>query len=151
MKRKISDDAFALYWAMGHERSYRALADQLGVSKRAIVDKASAEDWAGRLQAIEADVKERVDATLKDELEQSQMRYRKILRAVEARAAQVIAEQPLRSCLEGIKAIEAAVKLERLLAGEPAERNEHTIAEVTRQEIDRFLSPVGEASDEEDW
>jgi hypothetical protein len=147
MTRKIPDDAFALYWAMGHERSYRVLAEQLGVSKRAITDKANAENWAARMQVIEAEVKERVDAKIKDEAVESQLRHRKLLRAVESRAAQAITEHPLRSCLEGIRAAEIAIKMQRVIEGEPGERTEVVVAATTKAEIDRLLERTDEPSD----
>jgi transcriptional regulator with XRE-family HTH domain len=78
MTRKIPDDAFALYVAMGHERSQRALAEQLGVSKRAITEKASAEHWAERLEAIEADVQARIEAKLKDEVRACARRFARL-------------------------------------------------------------------------
>lgn len=149
MTKKIPDDAFTIYVAMGHERSYRLLAEQLGVSKRGLTEKAGAEHWAERLEAIEAEVQARVEAKLKDELEESQLRHRKLIRAVESRAAQAIAEHPLQSCAEGIKAAEMAIKMQRLLAGKPGERNELIVTQVTKAEIDRLLERRGEDDDDE--
>jgi hypothetical protein len=47
--------------------------------------------------------------------------------------------------MEAIKAAEMVIKLERLLAGEPGERNEIDIKEVTKREIQTLLTtrPVG--------
>jgi hypothetical protein len=149
VKRKIPDDAFAVYVAMGHERSHQALADQLGVTKRAVTERASDERWCERLDAIEADVRARVEEKLRDDLEESQLRYRKLLRAVESRAAQVIAEQPLRNCLEGVRALDLAIKMQMLLAGQPSQRTELVVAATTKAEIDRLLERTDEASDDE--
>ncbi|MHC4946473.1 MAG: hypothetical protein ACYTG7_25970 [Planctomycetota bacterium] len=40
MNKKLSPDAFAYYWSLGSERSYQAVADKYGVSKRAVVSVA---------------------------------------------------------------------------------------------------------------
>jgi hypothetical protein len=42
--------------------------------------------------------------------------------------------------MEGIRAAETVIKLERLLAGEPNQRSAVTVEQVTRQEIDRLLA-----------
>jgi hypothetical protein len=149
--RKIPDDAFALYVAMGHERSHQALADKLGVSKRAITERASEERWAERLEAIEAEVQARIEEKLKDELEESQLRYRKLLRGIESRAAQAIAEKPLRTCLEGVRALELAMKMQMLLAGQPSQRTELVVAATTKAEIDRLLERKDEVTSDDDW
>jgi hypothetical protein len=149
--RKIPDDAFALYVAMGHERSHQALADKLGVTKRAITERASEERWAERLEAIEAEVQARIEEKLKDELEESQLRYRKLLRGIESRAAQVIAEKPLRTCLEGVRALELAMKMQMLLAGQPSQRTELVVAATTKAEIDRLLERKDEVTSDDDW
>ena len=149
--RKIPDDAFALYVAMGHERSHQALADKLGVTKRAITERASEERWAERLEAIEAEVQARIEEKLKDELEESQLRYRKLLRGIESRAAQAIAEKPLRTCLEGVRALELAMKMQMLLAGQPSHRTELVVAATTKAEIDRLLERKDEVTSDDDW
>ena len=53
MTRKIPEDAFELYVSLGPERSYAAVAEQYGVTKRAVVKRAKAEAWSERLAKIE--------------------------------------------------------------------------------------------------
>ena len=59
MSRKIPDDAFSAYCAMGPERSYRVLADKYEVSKRAITKLAAREGWLERLANIEREAREK--------------------------------------------------------------------------------------------
>lgn len=46
------EDAFEIYIGLGAERSYQAVADRLGVSKRTISARAKAEHWQERWEAI---------------------------------------------------------------------------------------------------
>ena len=53
MTRKIPDDAFEAYVALGPTgRSYQTLADRYSVSKRAITKCAAREEWAERMHYI---------------------------------------------------------------------------------------------------
>lgn len=146
---KVPDDAFALYIAMGPERSYQAVADHFKVVKRTITRAARREDWSGRLAAIEKKTREMTDSALASDLHEMQLRHRKLLRAVAARAAKAISDFPLVTGMEGIKAAEIAVKLERLLAGETTESSALIVERVSRQEIERFVKPApGSPADE---
>ena len=49
MSRRIPPEAFSHYVSLGPGRSYQAVAEHFGVSKRAIVARAKAEDWQERL------------------------------------------------------------------------------------------------------
>jgi hypothetical protein len=140
--RKIHDDAFAFYVAMGEERTYQLVAEHYGCSKRAVVYVARREDWSGRLAKIEEAARKRVDKKLAIEQGEVDLRHRKMLRAMAARAAQAIQEHSLATGMEGIRAAEITIKLERLIAGEPNERSAVKVEQVTRQEIDRLIAPV---------
>ena len=52
--------------------------------------------------------------------------------------------------MEGVKAAETVIKLERIIAGEPSERTGLTVEQVTRQEIDMLLARDDEPEDVED-
>jgi hypothetical protein len=52
--------------------------------------------------------------------------------------------------MEGVRAAELVIKLERLLAGESSERSTVTVEEVTRRELDRWLVPVGAGDADQD-
>jgi len=52
--------------------------------------------------------------------------------------------------MEGIRAAEAVIKLERLLAGEPTERTHADIEAAVRGEYEAFMVPVGKGSENND-
>lgn len=145
---KLTTDAFALYVALGPERSYDAVAKHYAVSKRTVVRVAEREQWQARLDAIERKAREATDAKLSDELHEMSLRHRKLLLAMASRAATAIQAFPLESGMQGVKAAELVIKLERLIAGEPTESRAVSVEQVTRDEIGRFLINEG---DEEPW
>ena len=162
MSNRIGPDAFAYYTSLGPDRSYEQVAKFCGVSKRSVARAAARENWTPRLAKIEADAQARSDARLADELEDMQTRHTRLLRAMAARAAKAIAEYPLRSCLEGAKVAEMVIKLERVIAGQVAERTSVSVEAETRQQFERFLAPAkgspeddseldGEPDGDEDW
>ena len=144
-KHKLGDDAFAYYVSLGDERGYQAVADHFKVSKRTVVTTAKRDNWAERLQKIERDARANSDLKLQETVEARNLRHAKMLRAAAMRAAKALQDFPLTSGMEGIKAAEMVIKLERLMAGEPGDRTELDIKEVTKREIQTLLTtrPVG--------
>jgi hypothetical protein len=74
------------------------------------------------------------------------LRHRKMLLAMGARAAAAIQAHPLDSGMDGIRAAEAVIKLERLLLDKPGESTALTVEQVTRDEMSRLLTEK-----EDDW
>ncbi len=52
-RRKIPDNAFDFYFGLGPSRSYQAVADEYGVTKRAVTKLATKERWQKRLEELE--------------------------------------------------------------------------------------------------
>ena len=149
MSARIPDDAFAYYVALGADRSYQAVADHFGVSKRGVVNAAAREGWQDRLEAIEASTRERVDQKLGETLEEMRLRHLKLLRGMAGRAARALQQFELNSAMEGMRAAEMVIKLERIVAGEATERSQLTVEQITRQEVDRLLVREDEEPNEE--
>ena len=141
---KIPPDAFDFYVALGPDRSYRAVAEHYEASKRGVAKHASRENWPSRLERIESEVRERSEEKLVESLEKMRTRHLATVRAIQARALAGIKEHPLASGMEAVKAAELAIKLERLIAGEPSERAHTTVEEITRREIDALVVPEDE-------
>jgi hypothetical protein len=145
---RIPDDAFEQYVAMGPLRSYRGLADKLHVTKRAVSKCAHREDWAGRLAKIDQASRERSDERIAETLDETRTRHLRSLKAVQGRAIEALKKFPLNSANEAVSALEKAIRLERLILGEPSERGELAVAEITRRELDTLL--VSEDEDDDD-
>jgi hypothetical protein len=144
-KRKLTDDAFGYWVSLGAGRRYQDVADHFKVSLRTVVAAAKRENWAERLAKIERDAQVNADLKLQETVEAMKVRHSKMLRAMATRAAKGLQEFPLTTGMEAIKAAEMVIKLERLLAGEPGDRTEIDIKEVTKREIQTLLTtrPVG--------
>jgi hypothetical protein len=147
---KIPIDAFEYYVALGLERSYEAVATRYNVNKRSVTRAATRERWSERLNQIQREAQARVDEKLVGDIEEMKLRHRKLLRAMASRAAQAIATYPLVDGMQGIRAAEVAVKLERLMMGEPSDRSEALIIDVTRQEMRELLEPVDTDPDDDE-
>ena len=148
MTHSLDNRAFDFYVNLGLGRSYQAVGDQFGVTKRTVVRTANREKWQERLEAIEQKAREVIDDRLATELQEMQVRHIKLLRAMGSRAAKAVAELPLNTGMEGIRAAETVIKLERLLAGEPGEATALTVARVTKDEVARLITTKPEAEDE---
>jgi len=148
MKRRIPENAFDLYQSLGAGRSYEALADRFGVSKRAIVKAAARERWQERLDAIQAKARERSDERSADALRDITERHLKVLRYIQGRAIETLKSTPLESAMDAVRAYGLAVDKERLLLGEPTERSAVSIEEVTKRELAALLLRPGERESE---
>lgn len=146
MTTRIPDDAFERYVAMGPNRSYQALAEELDVSKRAITKKAAKDGWTERLERIESAVQQKTDQKIAETLEAVRDRHLKTIRAMHSRALTGLKQFPLTDGMQALKAAELTIKLERLVLGESTERTE-TIEEITRREIQDLLVIEGDGSD----
>ena len=149
MNTKLPPDAFAYYVGLGNEcRSYELVGRQYGVCKRSVLRTARRDRWQERLEEIERQAQEATDARLAKTLFDMNMRHRKLLMAVASRAATALQQHELRNAMEAVRAAEVAIKLERLMAGEPSESRAVSVEQVTRDEVSRFLIDSDEA---EEW
>lgn len=158
MSARIGPDAFEFYVSLGPERSYQAVADRFGVSKRAVTKHAAREQWAERLEKIERQARDASDKKLAETLEDMRTRHLKTIRAMHARALGALKQYPLSSGMEAMRAAEMIIKLERLVVGEPTERTATSVEELVRRESERWLTAAregdiseanGEEADEE--
>jgi hypothetical protein len=139
VKRKIPLEAFEFYVALGPTRSYQKVADHYGVTKRAITRHATDERWADRLAEAEQKAREESQEKAVEVLAEMDDRHLKVAKALQGKALAALREMPLDKAGDIIKALELGVKQERLIRGEPSERREMTVEEVTKREMQRWL------------
>jgi hypothetical protein len=139
VNRRIPQDAFECYYALGQARSYEALAERYGVSRRAIAKVAAKEGWKERVRELDLTARQRATEKLLETAEEMSARHLKVLRFIQSKAIEAIRSMPSDSAMDGVKAYTAAVNQERLVRGEPTERAELDIAEVVRRESARWL------------
>jgi hypothetical protein len=147
---KIPADAFDFYVGLGSDRSYQAVADRYGVTKRAVVKHAARERWAKRLLEVEEAARSESDKDLANEVVEMRARHKRMMKAMAVRALTGLKELPLKSGMEAIRAAELVIRMERIVFGEEDERGETSIEEITKREIQTLLKRVDEDDDEDD-
>ncbi len=139
MNRKLPPDAFDFYVNLGPDRSYEKVAEEYGISKRGVTKAAHREDWAGRLARIEAQARQATDKKLGESIEEMNERHLRVVKAVLGKGLETLKSLPLANAMDAVRAIDMALKQERVIRGEPSERTAMTIAETTRDEMQRWL------------
>ena len=140
MNRKLPPDAFDFYASLGTDRSYQAVAKQFGASKRAVQNCADREEWTKRLEKIERESRDRADKRIGETLDDIRERHLKTLRAMNGRAIEGLKSFPITSGMDAMRASEMVIKLERLIIGEPTERNAVSVEETIKREYERWLT-----------
>lgn len=151
MGRKLPDEeAFTYYVGLGDHRSLGAVASKYCVTDRAVRKAAQRGNWSARLDKIEEEARAQNDRKRAETLAETRDRHLKMARAIGMRGAQALHAGPIETPMQGAKAIDMSIRLERLLLGEPTEIGGKSIEEVTRREVERFLiaDPVDDAEDE---
>ena len=144
MAGKLPTDAFDVYMSLGPGRSYQAVADHFGVSKRAVTNRATKEHWQQRAAVIEAKARQGAEQRLVETLEDMNTRHLKSLRVVQARAIEALRAMPLQSAIEAVRALDIGIRQERLIRGEPSERTAVQLEEIIRNEYSRWMTRDGE-------
>ena len=147
MNRKIPQDAFGYYWSLGPERSYQAVADHFGVSKRAVTKVAGRENWSQRIVEIEKKAHERTDEKLAESLEQMNERHIKVCKLIQRKALETLKTMPLSTAVEAVRSLESSIKTERLVRGEPTDRAAVSVEDVIRREYEHWLVNDGDEDD----
>lgn len=139
MAKKLPKEAFEHYVSLGPDRSYQAVADHYGITKRAVTNRAAKEGWQERVAEIETKARRNAEQRLVETLEDMNSRHVKSLRIVQARALEALRNMPLETAMEAVRALEIGIRHERLIRGEPSERTAVQVEEVIRREYSRWM------------
>ena len=141
MTHKIPADAFHYYISLGVGRSYQAVADKYGVSKRAVTRRAVQENWQARAAELEAKARRNADQRAVETLKEANNRHLKLLRLVQTRAIEALKAMPLSTAMEAVRALDLTIRQERVLLGEPSDRTAVSVEDVIRREYERWMVP----------
>ena len=147
MSGKIPPDALEYYLALGSDRSYQKVADHYGVSKRAVTKHAARDRWQDKLIEFERKAREGAEKRALESLEGMNLRHLKSLKIIQGKALEALRSMPLATAMEAVRALEMAIRQERLIRGEPSERTAVSVEEVIRREYERWMTPE-EGSDD---
>lgn len=144
MTRSLPDDAFTYYVSLGPSRSYSAVADRYGVNKKTVTRAAVAQRWQERLADAEFKARENTQKKLAETLEDVNERHLKMLRAVQTRALEALRSMPLKSAIDAVRSLHDSIKNERLVLGEPNDRQAINIEDLIKREHARWMSDEAE-------
>ncbi len=149
MSAKIPPDAFEYYLGLGPGRSYGAVAENYGVTKRAVTKLAAREKWQERILKIERKARRASDDKAAETLEQMNDRHLKSLRVIQGKALEALKAMPLNTAMEGARCLDLGIKQERVIRGEPSDRSVLTVEEKIRSEYENWLVPQADDDTEE--
>jgi len=138
---KIPPDAFHFYLGLGPERSYQAVADRYGVSKRAVTKLATRERWQDRVVELEAKARAGAEQKALESLEAMNLRHLRSLKVIQGKALEALRSMPLESAMEAVRSLDIAIRQERLIRGEPSDRTAISVEEVIKREYQRWMLP----------
>ena len=144
--RKLPTESFEYYLGLGVGRSYRAVAEHYNVSKVAVTNRGTKEGWQARIAELERQARARAEEKAVDELDAVRARHLKEARFLQARALQVLKDQPPEKGIRAANALAIAWKHELLLLGEPTER-QASVDELIKTETRELLMVVDDEDD----
>ena len=148
MNRKLPPDAFDSYLAMGLARSYAAVAKRYGVSKVTVTKRATKEGWQKRVLEIEAKARVASDEKAAETMEAINIRHLRSARVIQSKALEALKSMSLGTAMDAVKALHMGVRQERLILGEPTDRNAVNVEDVIKREYEKLMV-VGGDDDEE--
>jgi len=147
--KKLPDDAYAYYLALGPRRSHQAVADHFDVDKKTVTNRAVKEGWRQRIDDHERAERERLERKAAESVEAMNDRHLKVISYIQAKGVEALKSMPLDSAIDAVRAITIAIDKERVIRGEPAQRSTIDIERRIREEHERWEAPAEPAKSEE--
>lgn len=141
MNERLPNDAFDFYVSLGERRSYAAVAERFVVDKKTVVRRAKKEDWQNRLDAITQQARKTTDQKIVESIEQMNERHLATLRVIQGKALNTLRAMPLEDAMDAVRALEIAIRGERLVRGEPTDRSAIDVEDMIRREHVRWMRP----------
>ena len=138
-RRKIPPEALTFYLGLGPGRSYQKVAEKYGVTKRAVTKLAAKERWQEKVAEIERSARESAEEQVKSEYEVAYKRHMKALRMVFAKGVQGLSQMVIDTPADAMKAIQMAIREERVALGEPTDRTAVSIEDTIKREYERWM------------
>lgn len=123
MSNRIPHDAFQRYIDMGASRSYQALADALGVSKRAVTKRAKRDGWRKRLLDLQTEARLGGEDRVVADLRAMNRRHLELAHAMQRHGVALLLGGDAGSRVEALRSIRHGVDLERrIICADPSVR-----------------------------
>lgn len=136
---KLPNDAFDYFFSLGPGRTLAAVAAHFGVSAKTVQRHARADKWDGRAADRERQVRAISDKKAIETLADANERHLKIARIIQRNALEALARKAVDGGMDAVRALDIAVKQERLILGEPTERTGSDVESIIKREYERWL------------
>jgi len=143
MNRKIPPEAFQFYLGLGPSRSYEAVAEEFGCSRRGVAECAKRERWQQRLVEVEGRAYARTESQAQESIEEMGLRHVKIARYLQSKGLEALQAGRPELMDRATRTLMSGINLERLVRGEPTERIDN-VETMVRREADRWLIRDGQ-------
>jgi hypothetical protein len=150
VNRKLPPDAFDHYMSLGLARSYAAVARRYKVSKVTVTKRASKEGWQKRVADIEAKARVASDEKAAETMEAINVRHLRSARVIQSKAHEALKSMSLGTAMDAVKALHMGVRQERLILGEPTDRNAVNVEDVIKREYEKLMVLEGDDVDDRD-
>ena len=140
--KKLPDDAFAIYLAMGSRRSHDAVAKQFGVDKKTVTNRAVKEKWKERIAEHERKQREEAEKKARETLDSMNERQLRVASFIQGKAIDALRAMTLENAMDAVKAFKLAAEMERDIRGKPSQQSAAEIEEKIRGEHERWEDPV---------
>lgn len=145
-----SAEAFTYFCSLGGSRTYAKVAEQYGVSDRTVEKWGADGNWQRRAREWDKIQIEQERELLAEEVRKVAKEQLSMAKFIRHKAFHDLKTLDFEDANGAVKAIEMAMKQERLILGEPSERAEVSVKEEIQQAYDRWLVIDGEDDDEEE-
>jgi secreted Zn-dependent insulinase-like peptidase len=146
--KKLPDDAFAYYLALGTARSHQAVADHFDVDKKTVTNRAVKETWKDRIAEHERKLREEAEKKAHESVSAMDERQLRVASYIQAKAIEALKAIPIDSAMDGVKAYKLAVEMERMIRGHTNKETAEDIEKKIRGEHERWLVPEDETADD---
>ncbi len=147
---RLPENAFEYYVELGEARSYQAVADHFGVSKKTVTKHAKRDGWQERLVLAQRTAQAKSATRIVESLEEMNLRHLKTAQLLQKKSLETLKTHPLTSAIEAVRTLELGIKQERLIRGEPTERTATSVEEVIRREYERWMGDDEDAEEVDD-
>lgn len=149
MRSRIPPEAFEFYVGLGSGRTYDAVAKRYGVSKTALANCAKRENWTQRLAKVEREAQQRAEQRAIESIDAMNERHLKVVQVIQGKALETLKNSPIDSAMDAVRALDLAIRHERLIRGEPSERTAVTTESVLKGQFDRWMTDESETPEAE--
>lgn len=141
MGNRVPVDGFEYYYSLGESRSYQAVAEKYGVTKRAVCNVAAREKWQEQVTDRDRQVRENLGKRCMESLDDMTQRHLKQLRVIQHRAVEALRSMPLTTAMEAVRALGLAIKEERAVRCGPDNEGDD-IEAIIKREYERWMVPA---------